>query len=72
MQLHPRKLFTVAVLVAICCCLLVVGPSPASALPGKSRTLPTKKREAPRHSLGTGARTGLTGAGVIGGILSSI
>ncbi|XP_053678766.1 uncharacterized protein LOC128729139 [Anopheles nili] len=59
----------VVMLLLVCSSLLTL------ALPNKNRyntvKSSSKKAEAPRHSLGTGARTGLIGAGVLGGVLSS-
>uniref|UniRef100_A0A182PTP2 Uncharacterized protein n=1 Tax=Anopheles epiroticus TaxID=199890 RepID=A0A182PTP2_9DIPT len=64
-------------LVTVCCLLLGAVPSSANPLPGKqSQTVASKSKDkkasAPRHSLGTAARMGMTGGGVVGAILTNI
>uniref|UniRef100_A0A182RCG8 Salivary protein 15 n=1 Tax=Anopheles funestus TaxID=62324 RepID=A0A182RCG8_ANOFN len=79
MQFYSGKLFKIALIVTVCCVLLCSHSAEANPLPGKgSKTLAsksssnTKKQNAPKHSLGTGARTGLIGAGVGGAVLTSL
>ncbi|XP_053664409.1 uncharacterized protein LOC128713570 [Anopheles marshallii] len=80
MLFNSGKLCKIALVVTVCCLLLCCQPGEANPLPGKGKTLSStktassnsKKANAPRHSLGTGARVGLVGTGVAGGILTSL
>ncbi|XP_052900443.1 uncharacterized protein LOC128306855 [Anopheles moucheti] len=81
MLFSSGKLCKIALAVTVCCLLLCCDPAEANPLPGKgSKTLSStktaasnsKKANAPRHSLGTGARMGLIGTGVAGGVLTSL
>uniref|UniRef100_A0A182W533 Uncharacterized protein n=1 Tax=Anopheles minimus TaxID=112268 RepID=A0A182W533_9DIPT len=84
MQFNSGNLSKIALVVAVCCLLLCCDPAEANPLPGKtnqamkskskgsSSASSSKKADAPRHSLGTGARAGLIGTGVGGAILTSL
>ncbi|XP_058127521.1 uncharacterized protein LOC131269200 [Anopheles coustani] len=72
-----NKVSMFLLVVVVYCVLLGAAPVTANPVPGKgapktSLKSNTKKQDAPRHSLGTGARTALVGGGVAGGVLTSL